>query len=51
MGPGSAIAAVLLAAGVTSAGGRTLLISRKSRPRANAKRRDTRRKSRETAGG
>jgi hypothetical protein len=50
MGPGSAIAAALLAAGVTTVGGRTLQGVKKARSRNGAKRRDPKRKMKETAG-
>ena len=50
MGPASAIAAVLLAAGVTTAGGRSLQGVKKSRGRGVAKRREAKRKLKGTAG-
>ena len=50
MGPGSAIAAALLAAGVTNVGGRTLQHIKRLRPRNGAKRRDAKRRSKASAG-
>lgn len=47
MGPGNAIAAALLAAGVTTVGGRTLQGVKRFRTRNGAKRRDPKRKSKE----
>jgi hypothetical protein len=50
MGPGCAIAAALLAAGVTTVGGRTLQGVKRFRNRNGAKRRDPKRKLKETPG-
>lgn len=50
MGPGSAIAAVLPAAGVTTVGGRTLQGVKRLRARNGSKRRDTKRKVKELPG-
>jgi hypothetical protein len=52
MGPGSAIAAALLAAGVTNVGGRTLqqINIKRVRPRNGAKRRNAKRRLKASAG-
>jgi hypothetical protein len=50
MNPGSAIAAALLAAGITTVGGRTLQGVRKFRSKGAARRRDAKRKLKETPG-
>jgi hypothetical protein len=50
MSPGSAIAAALLAAGVTTVGGHTLHEARKFRSSGAAKRRDAKRKLKEAPG-
>ena len=50
MGPGNAIAAALLAAGVTTIGGRTIQGVKRFRNRNGGKRRDPKRKMKETPG-